>query len=59
MVIEVSDAERILANVNASMTMEGMELTESDKKRITDCLMGTRTYEDTIKELVRAYKKAI
>ena len=55
----MSDAERILANVNASMTMEDMELTESDKKRITDCLMGKRTFEDTINELVKAYKKAI
>ena len=55
----MSDTERIIENVNASMAMEGMALTDSDKKRITDCLTGKKSYEDTMKELIELYSKAI
>ena len=59
MVILMSDTERIVENVNASMAMEGMTLTDSDKKRITDCLTGKKSYEDTMKELIELYSKAL
>ena len=55
----MSETERIIANVNATMAMEGMPLTTADKVRIRDCIEGRKTFEDTVKELVEYYKKAI
>ena len=55
----MSETERIIANVNATMAMEGMPLTIADKVRIRDCIEGRKTFEDTVKELVEYYKKAI
>ena len=55
----MSETERIIANVNATMTMEGMPLTNEDKARIRDCIEGRKSFENTVKELVEYYKKAI
>lgn len=55
----MSETERIIANVNATMAMEGLPLTEEDKSRIKDCVEGRKSFNDTIKELVDYYKKAI
>ena len=53
------ETERIIANVNATMAMEGMPLTDTDKQRIKDCLDGTSTFKDEVKKLVEQYKKEI
>lgn len=55
----MSETERIIANVNATMAMEGMPLTDTDKLRIKECIKGRKGFDDTIKELVEYYKKAI
>ncbi len=55
----MSETERIIANVNATMAMEGLPLTEADNLRIKDCIEGRKSFNDTIKELVDYYKKAI
>ena len=55
----MSDTERIIANVNATMAMEGMPLTNDDKMRIRDCLEGRKSFDETIKELVDFYRKAV
>ena len=55
----MSDAERIVANVNASMAMEGVTLTEEEKNSIKDCIEGTKSFDEEIKKLVEYYKKAV
>lgn len=55
----MSEAERIVANVNASMEMEGMPLTEDEKNRIKDCIEGKNPFDEEIKKLVEYYKKAV
>lgn len=52
----MSDLECILANVDATMTMEGMPLTIEDKNRIMKCLSGQTTFDDEIKKIVEKYK---
>lgn len=49
--------ERIIENVNASMAMEGMPLTEKDKQRIRDCLGGKTTFQDAVNEIIRKHAK--
>lgn len=57
--IILSETERIIANVNATMSMEGMPLTDADKRRIKDCIEGKSSFDDEIKKLVEYYKKAV
>lgn len=44
--------EKIIEEVNGSMTMEGMPLTEDDKTRIRFCAGNKDRVEKTIEELV-------
>ncbi len=53
----MSDLECILANVDATMRMEGMPLTDEDKNRILDCLVGKTTFDNEIKKIIEKYKK--
>jgi hypothetical protein len=36
----VRDVENIIQNIDFSMKMEGMPLTEEDKNRLRNCMMG-------------------
>ena len=58
-VIMMSETERIIANVNATMAMEGLPLTDDDKSRIRDCIEGRKSFDDTVKELVEYHRKAV
>lgn len=58
-VITMSEAERIVANVNASMAMEGMPLTKDEKNLIKDCIEGRKSFDEEVKKLVEYYKKAV
>ena len=49
----MSETERIIANVNATMAMEGMPLTNANKARIRDCIEGRKSFEDTVKEFIK------
>ena len=51
--------ERIIANVNATMAMEGMPLTDEDKARLRLCLNGEKSFEETVAELVKMYTQPI
>ena len=53
----MSELECILANVDATMKMEGMPLTEEDKNRILDCLTGKSTFDNEIKKLTEKYNR--
>lgn len=55
----MSDTERIISNVNATMSMEGMPLTEVDKRRIAECIEGKKSFDAVVKEIVEYYRKAI
>ena len=53
----MSDTERIIANVNATMAMEGMPLTNDDKMRIRDCLEGKKALMRRLRSLWTFTKK--
>ncbi len=47
--------EKIIRNVNANLSIEGMPLTNNDKIRMRDCLTGKTTINDTVKKLVEKH----
>ncbi|WP_206459761.1 hypothetical protein [Anaerovorax sp. IOR16] len=51
----MSDFERIIENVNATMSMEDMPLKPIDKERIKNCLEGSISFQDAVKNLVTKY----
>ncbi len=55
----MSETDKIIANVNATMSMEGMPLSSEDKERIRLCVDGKKSFDSTVKELVNRYKKSV
>ena len=53
----MSENERIIANVNATMDMGEMPLTQEDKERIRECLEGKVNFQDAVELLVKKYKQ--
>ena len=51
--------EQKIRIVNATMAMEGMPLTEEDKKRLRDVFDGHKTVERTVQDLVRKHSQDI
>lgn len=51
----MSKSEKIIENVNATMSMEDMPLLDSDKKRIQDCIEGKIDFQDAINILIRKH----
>ena len=47
--------ERIIENVNATMSMEGMPLTQEDRELATRCLEGKIEFGEAIASLVKKY----
>ena len=43
--------------VDATMTMEGMPLTDEDKSRLRDIFDGNKTVEQTVQELIRKHSQ--
>lgn len=50
------DLEKIIDQVNGSMSIEGMPLTKTDKDRIRECAGNDELVEKTIAELIRKHK---
>lgn len=48
--------DRIIDNINATMSMEDMPLLKEDKERIRACLEGKVSYEDAVQKLIEEYK---
>ena len=48
--------DRIINNIDATMSMENMPLLQEDKDRIRQCLEGKVSYEDEINKLIKKYK---
>lgn len=51
----MKDLEKLIDEVNGTMAMEGMPLTEADKDRIRCCAGNDELVEKTIAELVKKH----
>lgn len=51
--------DKILNDVDADFSLEGMPLTDENKERIRACLSGKNEFGETVKGLVDKYKKVI
>ncbi len=49
------DLEKLIDEVNGSMSMEGMPLTQTDKDRIRRCAGNDKLVEETIAELIKKH----
>lgn len=49
------DLEKLIDEVNGSMSMEGMPLTQTDKDRIRHCVGNDKLVEETIAELIKKH----
>jgi len=49
----VYDTENVIENINFSMTMEDMPLTNEDKNRLRDCLNGKLDIDKIIQEVIK------
>lgn len=47
--------EKIIRNVNANLSIEGMPLSINDKNRMRNCLRGRATVDETVKRLVEKH----
>lgn len=48
----MKDLEQIVQEVNGSMAMEGMPLSEDDKDRIRSCLRDDHAFDKMLKSLL-------
>ncbi|PWJ47896.1 antitoxin VbhA family protein [Faecalicatena contorta] len=53
----MTEYDRIIKNIDASMAMEGMPLTIDDKQRIRACLEGKTTFQDVVNEIIKKHTK--
>ncbi len=51
----MSDTDQIVSEVNASMTIEGMPLTEADKERIHLAISSKEQFQKILQELILKY----
>ncbi len=54
----MSDIERIICEVDSSMTMEGLPLTNEDKDRIRMCLTDPSILDQLIQDIIKKYAVA-
>lgn len=54
-ILKMRNIELIIKQVDASMSMEGMPLTDNDKNRIRFCIGDNDKVEATINSLVNKY----
>lgn len=53
----MSEVERIISNVNATMEMENMPLTDDDKDMLKSCLEGKVMFDDMLNSLVSEFSR--
>jgi hypothetical protein len=51
----VHDMENIIENIDFSMTMEDMPLSNEDKNRLRNCLNGTMTIDEILQEVIKKH----
>jgi ABC-type sugar transport system ATPase subunit len=49
------DTENVIENIDFSMKMEDMPLTNDDKNRLRDCLNGTVDIEEILQEVIKKH----
>jgi hypothetical protein len=49
------DMENIVKNIDFSMTMEDMPLTDEDKKRLRDCLNGVTDVDEILRDVIKKH----
>jgi hypothetical protein len=49
------DMENIVENIDFSMTMEDMPLTNEDKNRLRDCLNGIIDVDEILQEVIKKH----
>ena len=53
----VRDIEQKIHNINGSMAIEGMPLTEEDKVRLRALLRGEMSYDTAVRQIIDKYAK--
>ncbi len=51
----MKDVEKMIGQVNGTMAMEGMPLTEQDKDRLRECITGKTSYDEMVRRLVQKH----
>jgi hypothetical protein len=51
----VEDVENIIENIDFSMKMEDMPLTEEDKSRLRICLNGNKDINEVLQETIKKH----
>ena len=51
----MKDVEKLIDQVNGTMAMEGMPLTDDDKERLRECITGKTSYDEMVKRLVKKH----
>jgi hypothetical protein len=51
----IIDVENIIQNIDFSMKMEDMPLTEEDKKRLRDCMIGEKDINIILQETIKKH----
>ena len=51
----MGDIEQKIREVNGTMAIEGMPLTDDDKSRLRSILRGEVSYEDAVTEIIQRY----
>jgi hypothetical protein len=51
----VNDVENIIQNIDFSMKMEDMPLTEEDKNRLRNCMTGKDDIAKVLQETIKKY----
>ena len=52
------DMENVIENIDFSLTMEDMPLTNEDKTRLRDCLNGTADVDKILQEVIKKHTLA-
>ncbi|MCI1966942.1 MAG: hypothetical protein LKJ17_12595 [Oscillospiraceae bacterium] len=47
--------EKLIGEINGTMTIEEMPLTKQDKARLRKCLTGKTSYDEMVKRLVKKH----
>ena len=50
-----TNAENIIANIDFSLRMEDMPLTEEDKKRLRHCINGDLNIDEVLREAIKKH----
>jgi hypothetical protein len=51
----IYDMENVVENIDFSMTMEDMPLTNEDKNRLRDCLNGKSDVDKILQEVIKKH----